>query len=38
LVGAWSTNAGSLRAGLMIPLIGCLAMIALHTYRSRITA
>jgi len=37
LVGAWSTNAGSLRAGLMIPLIGCLAMITLHAYRSRIT-
>lgn len=37
LVGAWSTNVGSLRAGLMIPLIGCMVMIALHTYRSRIT-
>jgi FHS family glucose/mannose:H+ symporter-like MFS transporter len=38
LVGVCSTNAGSLRAGLMIPLIGCLAMITLHAYRSRITA
>ncbi len=38
LVGAWSTNAGSLRAGLMVPLIGCLAMFTLHAYHSRITA
>ena len=38
LVGAWSTSAGSLRVGLMVPLIGCLAMITLHAYRSRITA
>ncbi len=38
LVGAWSTSAGSLRAGLMIPLAGCLSMIALHACRSRITA
>ncbi len=38
LVGTWSTSAGTLRAGLMIPLIGCLAMITLHAYRSRITA
>jgi fucose permease len=38
LVGVWSTHAGGLRAGLAIPLIGCLAMIALHGYRARITS
>jgi len=36
LVGAWSTAAGSLRAGLVVPLVGCLSMIALHAYRSRL--
>jgi fucose permease len=36
LVGVWSTSAGSLRAGLVIPLIGCLAMMALHTCRARL--
>ena len=36
LVGAWSTAAGSLRAGLVVPLIGCLVMIALHAYRARL--
>jgi fucose permease len=35
LVGAWSTAAGSLRAGLTIPLVGCLTMMALHAYRAR---
>lgn len=35
LVGTWSTAAGSLRAGLVVPLIGCLSMIALHAYRAR---
>jgi len=35
LVGVWSTAAGSLRAGLVVPLIGCLSMIALHAYRAR---
>jgi fucose permease len=36
LVGAWSTAAGSLRAGLVVPLIGCLVMIALHAYRAQL--
>ena len=35
LVGFWSTAAGSLRAGLVVPLLGCFMMMALHTYRSR---
>lgn len=35
LVGFWSTSAGSLRAGLVIPLIGCVTMMALHAYRPR---
>lgn len=35
LVGAWSTSAGSLRVGLVVPLAGCLAMMALHAWRPR---
>jgi fucose permease len=35
LVGFWSTAAGSLRAGLVVPLLGCFTMMALHAYRSR---
>jgi fucose permease len=33
-VGAVSTATGSLRAGLMLPVAGCLVMIALHRYRA----
>ena len=36
MVGVWSTAAESLRAGLVIPLLGCLAMIGLHAYRARL--
>jgi fucose permease len=35
LVGVASTSAGSLRAGLLVPLGGCLVMMALHGYRAR---
>jgi fucose permease len=35
LVGVWSTAAGDLRRGLLLPLMGCLAMIALHAWRPR---
>lgn len=35
LVGVWSTSAGSLRAGLVIPMIGCVTMMILHAYRAR---
>jgi MFS transporter, FHS family, glucose/mannose:H+ symporter len=38
LVGFWSTAAGSLRAGLVVPLLGCFTMMALHAYRSRSVA
>jgi len=34
LVGVSSTAAGNLRTGLVIPLIGCLLMMALHAYRA----
>jgi fucose permease len=33
LVGSMSTASGSLRAGLLVPVAGCLLMIALHHYR-----
>jgi fucose permease len=35
MVGKSSTVAGDLRAGLVIPLAGCLLMMALHWYRAR---
>lgn len=38
LVGAWSTATGSLRTGLLVPLAGCLVMLALHAWRPRLTA
>ena len=36
-VGVVSTAAGSLRTGLLVPLAGCLVMMALHRYRARRT-
>jgi fucose permease len=36
LVGRWSAGTGSLRAGLLIPVAGCVAMIALHAWRARL--
>ncbi|HSL22757.1 MAG TPA: MFS transporter [Vicinamibacterales bacterium] len=38
LVGRWSASAGSLRTGLLVPLFGCAAMMALHAWRRRISA
>lgn len=36
LVGIISTRAGSLKAGLLVPLVGCLVMLALLGWRDRI--
>lgn len=38
LVGAWSTATGSLRTGLLVPLAGCLVMLALHAWRPKVRA
>ena len=35
LVGFLSTHFGSLKAGLVVPLLGCLTMIAMHSCNLR---
>jgi fucose permease len=37
LVGVLSAQAGSLKAGLVVPLVGCLIMLALQGWRTRLS-
>lgn len=38
LVGVVSTQLGSLKAGLVVPMLGCVVMMALHGWRARVPA